>query len=441
MPLPPKLPLPPQRPATRPTWPLLLAAGLAGWLGVAWLGVRLYSDSPKRAGFDLELLLDAGRRVAAGATPYSATILAGRAPDATDLFYSYPPPVAQYLSLFAAVPSGVMLVVLGAAAALGLVLVSVALGRLAGGVPSPGLGQSFRAFGLPVAAAAPFVFPFAIAILFGNLDVLFPLLYGLMLLGALGRSLTARFSGGAALAMAAVAKLHPASMSLWFVARGLRERRQHSASRAAAGGALLTPGTWLVAAAAVAVGIVIVGLSLAASGFTPWIDYSTVLRAGAGAAIVDSRNAGPAVQVALLVGGGEGTARLPQVAVTLAAIGGTVAVAWVCEDTLESFAWATIASLVILPVTWFHYPVAVLPVAIVAWSRADAERRSRVLGALAGAIVAGVLGVALPVFVWLAVALVLVAVRQGRPMTGGVMLPAPTAGPSGSWPGVPANDP
>ena len=112
---------------SRPAWPLWLVAGVAGWAGVAALGVQLYSSVPRRAGFDLELLLGAGRRVSAGVTPYDAGMLAGRAPSAVDLFYSYPPPVAQYLSLFAAIPSPVMLVAWGVAAALGLLAVAVLL--------------------------------------------------------------------------------------------------------------------------------------------------------------------------------------------------------------------------------------------------------------------------------------------------------------------------
>ncbi len=414
--------LPPaRRGAARPAWPIWLAAGVAGWAGVAWLGARLYSYVPPRAGFDLELLLVAGRRMAAGGSPYDSAMLDGLAPAAADLFYSYPPPVAQYLSLFAGVPSGVMLVTLGVAAALGLVAVTVELGRQTLNSATD-LWRTVRSVGLPAAAVAPLVFPFAVAILFGNLDALFPLLYGLMLLGALGETVRSRFAGGAALAIAAVAKLHPASMGLWFVVRGLRDRRRSpvpgpdpGGTARMPGGLALAPGGWLVAFAAVAMGLAILAISLLAGGFGPWTDYMTVLQTGTGATLVDPRNAGPAAQVALVIGGGEGVARVLQIAVGLAAVGGTVAVAWRCSDTLESFAWATVASLVILPVTWFHYPVALLPVALVAWLRCGQGQRRRVLAALIGAIVIGALAVPLPVLVWLAVGLVLVAVRVSRP--------------------------
>jgi len=414
------LPAPPAAavPARRPAWPLWLVVGVAGWAGVAALGVQLYSLVPRRAGFDLELLLGAGRRVAGGETPYDAGMLAGRAPSAVDLFYSYPPPVAQYLSLFAAIPSPVMLVAWGIAAGVGLLAVAVALAGLRARTPTPGLREHLRLVGLPVVAIAPFVFPFAIAGLFGNLDALFPLLYGLMLVGALGASPASRFAGGAALAMAAVAKLHPASMVIWFLVRGLRDRRRTprgvrgSGRPAPASG---VPGPLIVAASAAAVGLAILVVSLIAGGVTPWLDYAAVLRAGSAAEVVDARNIGPAAQLALLVGGGESLGRLAQIVVLLVAVAGTAAAAWGRDDTVESFAWATVASLVILPVTWFHYPVALLPVAVAVWLRADGPGRRRVLGLFAAAMVVGVLAVGVPVLIWVSVALVLLAARLTAP--------------------------
>src|SRR5712691_6456296 len=112
-------PTPLGRPA-RSAAPIWVIVGIAGWTGVVALGMRLYDSVPPRAGFDLEVLLAAGRRVAHGLSPYEPAMLAGQAPSAEDLFYSYPPPVAQYLSLFARVPSTLMLIVWGLAAAVGL---------------------------------------------------------------------------------------------------------------------------------------------------------------------------------------------------------------------------------------------------------------------------------------------------------------------------------
>jgi hypothetical protein len=422
--------------APRPRWPIWLVVGLAGWAGVAALGARLYASVPPRAGFDLELLLGAGRRVAAGQSPYDPAVLAGAPPAAVDLFYSYPPPVAQYLSLFASVPSAVMLVAWGVTAAAGLVAAAVVLGRLARGPEPASAAWAIGTVGVPVAAVVPFVFPFAVAIIFGNLDALFPLLYGLMLVGALAPSLAARFAGGAALAIAAVAKLHPASMGLWFLVRGFRDRRP--AQPGTTGSQVLdgprgVSGAWLVAGAAAAVLAVIGIVSLAVGGASPWMDYATVVRAAAAASLVDARNVGPASQLALVTGGDDAAARTVQFAFTGIAIVGTAVAAWFLDDTVESFGWAAVASLVILPVTWFHYPVALIPLGIVAWVRCDGHRRRSVAGALAGALAVGVVAVGIPVGIWSAVLLVMLAVRFSRPTsveTTGILpvaVPVPAA--------------
>ena len=49
----------------------LLVGGL-GWAGLLALGLALLAKDPPQAGFDLALILDAGRRVAAGVSPYLA---------------------------------------------------------------------------------------------------------------------------------------------------------------------------------------------------------------------------------------------------------------------------------------------------------------------------------------------------------------------------------
>jgi hypothetical protein len=92
---------------------------------------------------------------------------------------------------------------------------------------------------------------------------------------------------------------------------------------------------------------------------------------------------------------------------------------------VESLALAAVASLVTLPVTWFHYPVALIPFAVAAVARSQAastaiRRRTRVL--IAAAVGVTVVAIGLAPLVWLAVALVLVAVRLSRP-TAATRLP------------------
>jgi hypothetical protein len=149
-----------------------------------------------------------------------------------------------------------------------------------------------------------------------------------------------------------------------------------------------------------------------------------VVRAGSGADLVDPRNAGPAAQIALLLGGGgaaaESLARTLQIPVTFIALLVTVGAALRIADPVESLAWAVASSLVVLPVTWYHYPSALIPFALVAILRSASDagdgsvaRRVR-WSVLAAAVVAAVAIAWLPLL-YVAVGLVLVAVRMSRP--------------------------
>ena len=379
--------------------PIWVVLGVVGWVGLVWLGSQMYGTNPRTAGFDLELLLRAGRDVAAGRSPYDPAMVAGAAPVAERLFYSYPPVVAQVMSVFAPVPSPVMFALWTASAVAGLGLVARSLAaRYAAGVAP-------NVVALVAVAVAPLVFPFAIGLVFGNLDVFFPVLFGLVLLGVLPPTTRAASAGsGVAATIGAVSKLHPASIGLWLLARS----RSAMAARRA------------VVAAVVAL-IVVVGLSLFVGGVQPWIDYATVVRAGSGADLVDPRNAGPAAQVALLVGGGgsgaEMLARTLQIPVTIAALLATVVVALRVSDPVGSLAWAAVASLVVLPVTWYHYPSALIPFAIVAVLRARTigPHGPEALGLVVAAAVVAAIGIAWLPLIYVAIGLVLVAVRiSGR---------------------------
>src|SRR2546427_10141226 len=139
---------------------LWLIVGAAGWLGILVIGAGLASSSPPKAGFDLDLLLSAGRRVAAGLSPYDTTSINANAGQAEGLFYSYPPPVAQAFALAAGVRSPVMLVLWALAAAAGLAAVAVALARRGSQPTATSWGV------LPGLALAPFLVPVPVALLF-----------------------------------------------------------------------------------------------------------------------------------------------------------------------------------------------------------------------------------------------------------------------------------
>jgi hypothetical protein len=371
----------------------LLIVGIVGWLGLLWIGATLYAATPPKAGFDLELLLRAGRDIAAGRSPYDPALVAGTAPVAESLFYSYPPVVAQLMAAFAGLPSPVMLVVWDAAAVVGLAAVAVALARrFAPDLPS-------RSIGLTVVALAPLCFPFAIGLLFGNLDVFFPLLYGAMLLAvAPGTTPAVQGAGGIALATAAIAKLHPASLGVWFGVRGL-------------GGDRPSVRVFLVA---LGIGVALLVASVLIGGVSVWTDYVAVVRAGSSADLVDPRNAGPAAQLALLLGAGDGFARTAQVVVSLTVLGVTLLAARRGGDPVERLGWAAAASLATLPVTWFHYPSAMIPFGIVALFRGRGTPASgRVRTLIAAALVVAAVAIAFLPLIWVAIGLVLAASRVG----------------------------
>lgn len=386
-------------PRVQRTTVTLAIVGVIAWTGVALIALQLAARSA--LGFDLELLLEAGRAVAAGQQPYDPALIAGAAPDSVSLFYSYPPPVAQALALFAGIPSPVMLVTWWAGALAGSLAAAEALRRrLAPAVSAWDLG-------LAVAALAPLVLPFAVGLLFGNLDAWFPLLYGAMLLAALAPSPGTAVAGGAALAAAAL-KLHPASLGVWFLVRALRDR---------------SSGGLRVVVAAFAAALAIVAASLIVGGIGPWSDYALVVQAGAGADIVDPRNAGPAAVITSMMSGDEAMARSLHVGVGVLALLVTAAAAWWRSDPLESFAWAAAASLATLPVTWYHYPSALIPVAIAALLRAPAPQRTRTRGLIVVAGVTAAVAIAALPLLWVAAVLVIAATIASRPVE-----PAPGVG-------------
>jgi hypothetical protein len=370
--------------------PIWLVLGVVGWAGVLWLGSQMFATNPPTAGFDLELLLRAGRDVAAGRSPYDPAMVAGAAPVAERLFYSYPPVVAQFMAIFATVPSGIMLLAWDAAGVVGLAIVAGLLVRRL----APGLRPS--AVVVPVLSVAPICFPFAVGLLFGNLDVFFPFLYALLLLGMLaGPGSRASSVGGTAIAVASLAKLHPASLGLWLAVRAVR-----------------SPIARRAFIFAVVTGVALVGISVLVGGVSMWSEYIAVVRAGSGADLVDPRNAGPAAQIALLSGAGEAFARTLQIPITLLALAATVIVAWWRRDVVESLAWAAAASLVILPVTWFHYPAAMIPFALAAVLRARGSAVATRVAALVGAaLVVSIVAIAWLPLIWVAVGLVIAAVR------------------------------
>lgn len=394
----------------------LMLAGL-GWATLLGLGRAMLARNPPAAGFDLQLLLDAAARVAAGASPYDPSSVA-HGVEARDLFYSYPPLVAQFLVPFSALPTWLILTCWGLGAAAGLAAVAALIprspvGRPAGAVNGLSLDSTLLALAL-----APYFFPFFVAVVFGNIDAWFPLLFGAAVLAVARESSDpgrlAGLAGGAAMAIASAVKLHPATILVWLAARLRRPL--------ATQGSLLRP----IGAAAVT-GIVILGASLAVGGFGPWREYFDFLGLASGAGLALQLNIGPASQLALVLGNPE-LARPMAALFAFAALAGTLAAARLVRDPLESLAWAIVASLIVLPVTWYHYPVALMPVALAAWTRSRSSDRSRrVTVLLVAALAVADVAVLLPVTLWIGIALLLAAVRVARPGADPAVARRPTA--------------
>ncbi len=381
---------------------LLLAT--LGWVNVAVLGRAMLSRNPPAAGFDLELLLEAARRVADGRSPYDPSAVAGGL-EARDLFYSYPPVVAQALVPLSGLPSWVVLSLWIAGAALGLGVVAALLPRAAIGRPRTAIRDLGLDTVLLTAAVAPFFFPFTVAMLFGNVDAWFPFLLGLVVVAVGGAGAAsparARVAAGVSLAVAAAVKIHPATLVAWLLCRLRRPLR----AQVSLLGLLATT-------FAAGLGILVVSLALGGPG--PWRDYFDYMRFGSEADLASRVNIGPASQIALLLGSSD-LARPAALVVGVAAVALAVLAALRVGDPLESVAWAILASMVVLPVTWYHYPVALIPIALAAWTRSRGAGAARqiTLWLLAAVLVADA-AILLPVASWLAIGCLFVAVRLSR---------------------------
>jgi hypothetical protein len=371
-------------------------AAVVFWAAIAYLGVVMFNAVPRIAAFDLDLLVSAGRAVAAGQSPYDPALLRGVVPDAVDLFYSYPPIVGQVLAPISSLPLGVVAI---AWSILSIGLLALAVVRI-GQLVAPEIARATLA-SASIAVAAT-TFPLIIAVLFGNLDAFFPALYGAVLIAALSPRLRDQALGGAAIAIGTLTKVYPAGLGLWFLVRAARTR---SADRRP---------LFVTLAAAALVAVALAAISLVLFGPGPWQDYATVASTAARAEIVDGRNAAPAAQLALWLHLDSGAARvfhLPVVAIAVAAI---LAAAWFVADPIESLAIAATASLFLLPVSWIHYPAALVPFGAAAVLRAQnggpAVRR-RVGALAAAALVAAALAIAWMPSLWIALTLGLLAVH------------------------------
>jgi hypothetical protein len=371
-----------------------ITIAIVGWTMIAWLAFQLFATRPPTAGFDLELLLRAGRDVAAGRSPYEPALVAGTAPGATGLFFSYPPVVAQVLALFAAIPSGAMFVAWSIAAVAALVAVTERLRvAIAASVPPAAAATA-------VVAVSSLTFPLVVAILFGNLDAFFPALYGLALVGAVSSRRGDQVAGGIGIAIGALTKLYPAGLGLWFAIRAVRGMQAHR----------------VVLLSAVLSAMAVIAVSLILGGVEPWRSFASVVSTTSRAELIDTRNVAPAAQLALLVGADSAFARSVHLGVAGLAIIAILWAAWAIRDDVESLAIAAAATLLLLPIAWIHYPAALIPFGAAAAMRSrGASNGTRVGWLLAAAVAVAGASLAWLPLMWLAVGLCLAAVHLSAP--------------------------
>ncbi len=165
-----------------------------------------------------------------------------------------------------------------------------------------------------------------------------------------------------------------------------------------------------------AFGLGLLVVSVVLGGIGMWSDYVQVVRAGSNADLVDPRNAGPAAQLALLLGADDRFARTAQIVVSLGVLVVTIVAARRGGDPVERLGWAAAASLATLPVTWFHYPSAMIPFGLAALLRShDGPAATRVGRLIAAALIVAAVAIAFLPLIWVAIGLVLVAVRLSLP--------------------------
>ena len=269
-------------------------------------------------------------------------------------------------------------------------------------------------------ALLPFWFPSSLAMLFGNLDMIFPALFGAILLIAVARPTRGRvIVAGIALALATVTKLHPAVLGIWLLARAvprvalwtvggrgpgsaadegwrpaIHARRRRGRCDRARHPRMQSPRRRSAAVARLR------DRGSSEPPSTCWIraTWAPRPRLRWRWAIASRAPAAPAavIGVAIIV---------------------TVLAALFVEDPLESLLWATVASLVVLPVTWYHHFAVLIPFGVVCVSRvsgrADAERRRLVIAMFAGTMVLAALVFA-TVATWVLVPVAVVLVRLSR---------------------------
>jgi hypothetical protein len=318
-----------------------ILAGVLLVVGVAVVSLMLLrqADAPDgQFGIDLRDYLAASTRLAEGASPYAADMLAGPV-DAQGLDrYRYPPILAQLVSPLAAQPDGVteVLWLVGQAAA---VLAALWVGS--------GLRGARRTLerALWCGVAAVYFMPVFDTLWKGNVS-------GLLALACVAVALGGPASGFAAAAATLLKSVPATLLPVALVSdRGSRRTALLVLALAAGLSILLAPGAWL--------------------------DYPVVLLDMARGSTAYAANLAPAAVLGDLSGSGllGGIARLGALIAAGAALLASVLLARRHAGLPAAALLATLAMLLLPGSLWYHYLVVLLPFAAMAWSPAAPAAR------------------------------------------------------------------
>jgi alpha-1,2-mannosyltransferase len=287
--------------------------------------------------YDFSAYWLAGRHLLDGVPIYTVGQLSGSYAPQAQYLYLYPPPLAALAVPFAALSAssvtGAYLawIALGSAFAVATTIAITRRESLDRRYPMLAGGGVWLL--ILAAAALP---PVVGELMNGNVHLLLLGLFGLGWLGLARGERRGEVIAGSAIGIAALIKIFPGLVILWFI---LTRRWTAAASS-------------IVAAAAVSIA------TLPITGLQPWLDYPTVLANMAGP--IDSTfSFAPTTWLTDLMG-----FAMARIVVTVAGVG---VVAWVARaaDPRVGYAATVLAALLITPILWSHYvTIAVLPLVL-----------------------------------------------------------------------------
>jgi hypothetical protein len=295
-------------------------------------------------GIDFADYFAAAERLATSGSPYAPEMLAGPVPAQGIDRYRYPPPLAQVLA--PTIPLGLGVATL---AWLALQLACITAGMV---VAARALGsRPGREAVLWVAVATAWFLPVLDTLWKGNVSGIQLLLVSLLFAGAA--------AGGYGTAINAMLKLVPLALAPMVARHGPR------------------------GAIAVAIGLLVIGLTSILLSPTAWQDYVIVLGNLLAGAADYASNLAPDAVARTVFGLDDGAAQIVRwlsVGVGLAMVVAGIALAprpgaWPLAASL-----GTIGLLLLPAALWYHYLVVLLPIAIVAWRRATVATRAALVG-------------------------------------------------------------